>query len=1460
MNIKSVAGIQTRNLVGYQQLVETSPNPIFSVNAEGVICTWNHACRRVFQHGMEIIGSHYDILFQPGDRQAMAAKVAQVFQRQALNEVELTFISKDGIPRVTLSRLYPMFDDENNVSLCIFANTDITERIKKEETFRRQLEELRVLHAVAVAGAESTGENDLIERATEIIGETFFPDNFGLLLLDESIEGLRHHPAYRNRAREINPLIIPLGQGITGRVALEGKPLRIPDVSKYSGYLKVDELTRSELCVPMKVADKVLGVINTESVEQDAFTEADERLLVTLAGQLASAIERLRVEASGRHRADQLAILYQASQEIAASLEPSEVYLAIHRAAAKLMHVDDFLIGLYDGTADRMTPVYSVNRNPDSYKAPNALCRELGERVIDRGQALKLGDVLAQAEDSTLEMSASVLVVPMRLGGAITGMLLCQCSQPNAYSGEDAQTLSTLANLAANAIENARLYDETQRRLLEITLLSKIISMTATEKDLPSGLKKICIELAQYYQAPEVIFTLFTSQLSTAQVIAEFMGEGRTSRLGEHIPVAGNPSIAYILERQAPLPIAQVQGDPRLVPMQSLLHRRGISSMLIAPVILGSEVIGTLEIADRDYRDFSSVEIALIEKVASQVSQVLERLGLFAATSESAELLARLASLGEVLNRPLSVSQVIEGIGLGAMELCRASKAVIYRSNGAGKFSAVWSRGLTSAYLNRMVGENEFLPTDHFFNRKEPLLVIDLNLLPETSFLRSLGEMEGCRSAGIWPMVYEDRVVAVITCHHSEVHPWSEAEQEVMQAFAGQAAVALENARLFEETRRSAAFTEALNTILTTVSAAVDLGELLEIAMDHTLKALGVPLGCIWALGAGESRGLPFDIIETLLSDSQEESPEEDFTCVVEDIEMLIGDDDSVSTYQQLLAAGIRALLLIPILANGKGIGGFCVASSNPRKWLKEDVSLLEGVGWQLGSAVERNQLLVKIKDNARQLQEIMETVPDGVLLLDPQKQVVLANLAAMDYLEGFAGDAEGEKLANLLSESNDAIFSPANYGTWQEITVCHPKHKIFEVAVQPLKGDERQEGWVLVLHDVTQERENQTRIQMQERMATVGQLAAGIAHDFNNIMAAIVVYADLLKRERNLSPSSHDRVVIIQQQVQRATSLIRQILDFSRRSIMEPSILDMVPFLKELEKMLKRILPETIHVGFHYQPGSYLVNADPTRLQQVFMNLAVNARDEMSNGGKLQLVMEMIDQSMDGISANPAFSAGEWVKVVVIDNGGGIAPENLPHIFEPFFTTKPVGIGTGLGLAQAYGVIKQHEGHIEVESVLGQGTTFTIYLPALTTEPATIVTEELPMVKGSGEMVLVVEDDPAAREAMEILLKVDNYQVLTASNGIEAFNIYEKFSDQISLVVSDVVMPEMGGVSLYHSLRKCWPDVKMLFVTGHPLQGEDQALLQSGKVLWLQKPYSVQSFCEIVQNLVRERVEGKIS
>ncbi len=491
----------------------------------------------------------------------------------------------------------------------------------------------------------------------------------------------------------------------------------------------------------------------------------------------------------------------------------------------------------------------------------------------------------------------------------------------------------------------------------------------------------------------------------------------------------------------------------------------------------------------------------------------------------------------------------------------------------------------------------------------------------------------------------------------------------------------------------------------------------------------------------------------------------------------------------------------------------------------------------------ERTRLLAQIQEQAQQMQQIVDTVPEGMLLLDNDGRIILNNPLGEKVLVTLAGANVGDTLTHLGGRPLVEFLTSPPKGLWHDVAA---DGRNFQVIARPIENSSTPGRWVMVIRDVTQQLEVERRLQQQERLASVGQLAAGIAHDFNNITAVIALYARMGLQTADIPATMRERLEIIDEQVWRANELIQQILDFSRHAALERCPMDLCIFLKEQVKLLERTLPESIEIDLMYSRNEYIVNADPTRLQQVIMNLAVNARDAMPKGGQLHIGLDGIRVPNRKRAPLPEMEAGDWVCVTVTDTGTGIPPDALPHIFEPFFTTKSTG-GTGLGLAQVWGIVKQHDGHIDVSTIMGKGTTFKFYIPALQiSRPETLARETKPLIQGQGETILVVEDAHPTRAAIVAGLEMLNYRVLAAANGREALSIFERHAEEIALVLSDRVMPEMGGIALLHTLREKGWTGKAIILTGHLVYEKEKWNPQpENEVGWLQKPVSLEELSE---------------
>ncbi|MEJ2608225.1 MAG: ATP-binding protein [Anaerolineales bacterium] len=389
----------------------------------------------------------------------------------------------------------------------------------------------------------------------------------------------------------------------------------------------------------------------------------------------------------------------------------------------------------------------------------------------------------------------------------------------------------------------------------------------------------------------------------------------------------------------------------------------------------------------------------------------------------------------------------------------------------------------------------------------------------------------------------------------------------------------------------------------------------------------------------------------------------------------------------------------------------------------------------------QREMLLDQLREHAQRLLDVMSTVPVGLLLLDSAHKVILANPIGEEALEVLANAQVGSKLTHLGNRMlQDLISTPLKTGLRHEVTA---KGRVFEVTTQSMSDEQKTGNFLLVVEDVTLERQVQRELHQQERLATVGQMAAGLAHDFNNIMSIIALYARQHLRDPDLPVGYREHLEIITQQTDRARDLIQQILDFGRRAILERRPIDLAKVLQEQIRLLQRMLPETVRIEFESGDDEYTVNADPTRMQQILLNLALNARDAMPMGGLLQVELNHLRVDKKVAAKMPELPSGDWVRLTVTDDGSGISADVMPHIFNPFFSTKAPGKGSGLGLAQVYGIVKQHGGYITVDSLPGKGTTFDIFLPAESEKPADHPAVDVrASYRGHGETILVVEDN----------------------------------------------------------------------------------------------------------------------
>ncbi|HXT40860.1 MAG TPA: response regulator [Candidatus Angelobacter sp.] len=394
------------------------------------------------------------------------------------------------------------------------------------------------------------------------------------------------------------------------------------------------------------------------------------------------------------------------------------------------------------------------------------------------------------------------------------------------------------------------------------------------------------------------------------------------------------------------------------------------------------------------------------------------------------------------------------------------------------------------------------------------------------------------------------------------------------------------------------------------------------------------------------------------------------------------------------------------------------------------------------------------------------------------------------------------------------------------------------------------EEAYEELKREVTERRKLEAQFLQSQKMEAFGQLAGGVAHDFNNILSVIMGYSNLLMEEEDLKADVQDQLKQIYSAGERAANLTRQLLTFSRKKEMQVSALDLNEIIANMTKMLGRIIGEDVKLQCDFASNLPSIQADEGMMEQVLMNLAVNARDAMSKGGRLIISTERLVTDAVYARGNPEARTGEFVRLTVRDTGCGMTPEIRSRIFEPFFTTKDVGKGTGLGLATVFGIVKQHQGWLEVESQVGVGTAVKVFLPAIPQSfPAAMTGTEEARVRGGTETILLVEDEAALRGMTRIILQRHGYRVLEAGSGVEALKVWETHAAEVGLLLTDMIMPDgLTGRELAKQLLARKPGLKVIYVSGYSIDTEGTTFRMREGVTYLQKPYHPKRLAEAVR------------
>lgn len=751
---------------------------------------------------------------------------------------------------------------------------------------------------------------------------------------------------------------------------------------------------------------------------------------------------------------------------------------------------------------------------------------------------------------------------------------------------------------------------------------------------------------------------------------------------------------------------------------------------------------------------------------------------------------------------------------------------------------------------------------------RQPLVIVDTH---QESRWVIQEQTAWVRSHLVVPICLGERVLGILRLDANTIQAFSEEQVVKLQPLTNVAAIALENARLFEqvqqelaerkqienEIRRRNSELALLNQVIAASATSLEPETILQITCQAVAQTFELPIVSATMLNNDKTAA---NLVAWHPRNLQPTESQQHFPIAADPIfqyllqtktSLIIADVATdprlAGSTSPICAEKAQSLLVLPVVVEDHVVGSLNLQATHSHQFTHQEINLAWRVIDQVAGVLARAQL----DQRHRRLSEAIEQSAESVVITDTSGTLVYVN-PSFERITGYSSDEVlGKKLNMLKSGRQDEAFYD---NLWKTIRGGQVWHGRFinkrkdgtlytdDATISPVRSENGTiVGFVGVQRDVTRELQLEEQYRQAQKMEAVGLLAGGIAHDFNNLLTVINGFAEMIQFEL---PPDNLHLQKLASRVRysgtRAAALVRQLLAFSRREFVEPKILNLNKVVTDISKMLERLIEENISLRTEFAPDLWAVKVDAHQIEQIIVNLTVNARDAMPDGGSLSIETENKLLDDEFAAAHLGLSPGRYVLLTVTDSGTGMTDDVKEHLFEPFFTTKEQGKGTGLGLATVFGIVKQYQGAIFVYSEPAKGTTFKIYLPAFVDSSDEEGTpEQAGGIPRGTEVVLVVEDEAAVRDLAAYMLRRQGYTVIEAGNGEDALRIAEKRTGKIDLLLTDTVMPKMSGHVLANEFKVLYPDTKILFTSGYTDKNVmRQGMTESG-IDFIPKPFS---------------------
>ncbi len=1394
-------------------------------------------------------------------------------------------------------------EPEDIAALEVFANQAAIgiENAMLYENVISRMREISAMYDVSRGLVSTLDPEEMLEDVLSALQQSAGYDNCAFLLLDPVTDDLVVRAAV-GYMEDIKGMRIQVGrEGITGWVAENKQPLVVPDVTQDARYIQKDSQTRSEIAVPMMVGNRLIGVLDAQSSQSDAFGERDLRILSAVAAQTAVAIENSRLYEETRRRATQLEATSEVGRRIASILGLDELLTEVVELVHETFNYDHVHVFLIDPDTQEAV-----------YRAGNG---SVGRAIREEGLRLKVGQegMIGHAASTRQPLIAndvtkdpyyvphplladtrSECTVPLVIGDRVIGVLDVQSHELDAFGDDDLFLLQTFGDQLAVAIENARLFEESERRIRSLAVLNRIGQTISSTLDLPAILEEAYQQIAQLIDASNFYIAFYdeeNDEVSFPLAIEEgervtWQSRRGTRSLTEHIIRTRQP---LFLPENVVEVATEILGNPPV--------GRPALSWMGVPMIVGEKVIGV--IAVQSYakpRAYSEEDLNVLQTIAAQVATAVQNARLFQETRQSAEEMRLLYDLGVALSETLELDRVLALIAQSALQLTHTQIATLY-VKGAGEdeltFKVVsdppeWAQQV-EVHKPRAKGL-----TAQILKSGKPLVLDDV---AQDDRVSPVIKQMGIRSMLGVPVQVEGQTIGVLFAGSTEPHHFGDRDVSLVNFLVNQASRAIRNAQLYEEitrlnselearveqrTRELAKAneeltierdrTEALYRIARELSQTLDLNRVMSRALQLLKESIGMKRGSILLLD--QQTGKLVHRASLTRGTMEQGEASRTFSVGVGLAGWVLQHRQAVIVAEVtkdkrwITAAGeetVRSALSVPLQAGEDILGVLTLADPRPDYFSEVHLKMVTAAATQIATAIGNAELYRLIQEQADRLGDmlrmqqteasktraILEGIADGVVVTDTDGRIILFNDAAERILGVPRSVVMNENVhalpATLSAGAEMAARGLAAVSRWVGIASRQgPQmeerfavgNKVASVRVAPVMMGDELLGTVALFRDISKEVE-------AERVKN--EFISTVSHELRTPMTSIKGYTDLLFMQAAgpITDAQRKFLTVIKSNADRLATLVNDLLDISRietgriRLDRQPTdaakvIQDVVTALRT--KSEEKQLTVTVKVKSPLPP----VYADRDRLTQILTNLVDNACRYTPAGGKITVSARRVSDK---------------VQIDVADTGIGISPEDQKKVFDRFYRADHPVVqetgGTGLGLAIVKSFVEMHGGTIWLKSELGKGSTFSFTMPIAVFDqplpPREEVTEEAEPI-GAGKRILVVEDEPDIANLVAHHLTEEGYEVLTCGRGDEVMDI--ALREKPHLITLDIRLPGKDGFEVLSEL-KANPETTDIPVVILSIVPDPDRAYRLGAVDYLGKPVDEKRLVNTVHSIL---------